>query len=367
MTRSIILGDILPAFLITRGLLALIARLSSYVIVKSQFYGKPKVFLDLFYKWDARWFMGVIDKGYYYVPGGKTNLVFFPLYPLLVKAATRLVGNAQVAGLLISNAALFVGLVFLHKLIRLDGHDREAAARAVLYVLIFPASLFFSIFYSEGLFFGLAVAAFYYARRKKWLAASILGFFLSLTRSIGVFIVIPLAIEYLEIDFSNFRLDLKKLKPDVLWLLLVPAGLGSYMAFLYFRFHDPLLFIKAHGSWGRKVTTLWDTLLSFSTFPTFYRLIFLGTLILVLMLIVYAFAIRLRLSYIVFVLIDVLVIMSSGLLESFPRYMAVLFPLYLVLALWTAKNKAWASLWTFLSFSILVLFTVLFVNGYWMT
>jgi len=47
------------------------------------------------------------------------------------------------------------------------------------------------------------------------------------------------------------------LRPPALsfsWLLLVPAGLGLYMAYLWWAFGDPLLFGTVQAYWGRELT-----------------------------------------------------------------------------------------------------------------
>ncbi|HEY5472934.1 MAG TPA: hypothetical protein VIK32_07055, partial [Candidatus Limnocylindrales bacterium] len=38
------------------------------------------------------------------------------------------------------------------------------------------------------------------------------------------------------------------------WLLLVPAGLGIYMAYTLVRFHNALLFVAAQRYWHRKLS-----------------------------------------------------------------------------------------------------------------
>ena len=89
----------------------------------------------------------------------------------------------------------------------------------------FPGSLFFSYFYSEGLFLFLSLAAFYHARRKQWLSASLFGFFAALTKTVGVLIVVPLLIEYFEPRLESWKIRLNRAKIEVFLLLLVPVGL----------------------------------------------------------------------------------------------------------------------------------------------
>ncbi len=69
-----------------------------------------------------------------------TDMAFFPLYPLLIRFVGALAGNHLIAGLLISNASFFFGLLFLYKLLEHE-YDRAVARRAIFYVSIFPTAV----------------------------------------------------------------------------------------------------------------------------------------------------------------------------------------------------------------------------------
>jgi hypothetical protein len=103
---------------------------------------------------DAAWFIGIAQHGYER-NGGE---VFYPLYPLLLAGVARVIGQAWVAaGILVSLAAGAAAFVLLHRLAaRLVGED--AARRTVLYLAVFPMSLFLQAPYSEALYLLLAVA-----------------------------------------------------------------------------------------------------------------------------------------------------------------------------------------------------------------
>ena len=109
----------------------------------------------------------------FFVPGQQSNVAFFPLYPNLIRVVHYLVplsGDAGwlLVGITVSNAALVVALIYLYQLVRLD-FDQSTAARTVLYLCVFPTTLFLSAVYSESLFLALIVSAFYYARSGRWL------------------------------------------------------------------------------------------------------------------------------------------------------------------------------------------------------
>jgi len=363
-TKQIVL-KILGIFVISRLLILSIGYLSNLVIIKGRNYGAPTSFLDLFFRWDSGWYISIVKGGYYYIPGQESRVAFFPLYPMLIKFFSLIFGNPKLMGFIVSNVALFLAAIYLYKLIKID-FDENTAFKSVLYILIFPVSFFFSICYTEALFLCLAVSCFYYARKKQWLAASILGFFLSLTRSVGVLIIIPLIFEYLDIDFKNFKINKKKIKKDIFYLLLIPAGLLAYMSYLYIKFNDAFAFFHAQTAWNRRFTSIFTTLTNLH-YSTFYLIIFVGATILALLLLIYLIDSKVRFSYIIYSALLFFVYLSSGLLESMPRYIGIIFPFYLGLALLANKNKSWDLFITSFSVMLLTLFTILFVNGYWFT
>jgi hypothetical protein len=73
---------------------------------------------------------------------------------------------------------------------------------------------------------------------------------------------------------------------------------------------------------------------------------------------------RLRLSYAVYMALSILVPMSTSSLMSMPRFALVLFPMFVVFALWGARPSANNAIVAF-SLPILGLYTVLFADWYW--
>ena len=231
-TERKVLILIIAIFIVSRLIIFSIGYLSSFIITKDTFASTNPSILDLFCKWDSGWYLSIEKNGYDYTPGKESSVNFFPLYPLLINLFAFIFGNPKLMGCLISNISLLLASIYLYKLARLD-FDESVSMSSVLLMLIFPTSFFFSIIYTEGLFLFLSISAFYYARKRNWKIVGVLGFFASLTKFIGVFIFIPLLFEYLELNFSSFKLKKEKIKKDMLYLLLIPAGLLSFMVYLY--------------------------------------------------------------------------------------------------------------------------------------
>jgi len=142
--------------------------------------------------WDGLWYKLIAEEGY----GEHVNTypAFWPLFPWLMRLGSDITGVAtETAGWVIANASFLVALTLLYRLVALD-FDRTIARRTVVALAVFPTSLFFSAVYTESLFLLLAVGALYAARRGVWFTAGALGLLAALTRSQGIFLLLPFAV-----------------------------------------------------------------------------------------------------------------------------------------------------------------------------
>lgn len=303
--------------------------------------------------------------------GYTNNMRFMPLYPLIINAVGTIITFIPLywIGFLVSLFFFIGSLLYLIKLLRSDYLNNQSRI-IILSLLVFPTSFFFLSVYSESLFLFLTVSSLYYARKRKWILAALLGFFCSLTRIVGFLIIIPLLIEF----FSQ-----KKVKKThhLLALLLIPVGTASYALYNYVRWGNPLLFIQAHSqlSNGRSSTSL-------ILFPqTLYRYFKILTTVsfslwewkvALLEVVAFCFAaigvymlwkLKVRLSYIAYTLVSMLVPASTGTFTGLPRYIIVLFPLFLIFS--SIKNRVVLVSILILSFILQILLFLYFSRGYY--
>lgn len=148
--------------------------------------------------WDGLWYKLIAEQGYDGAPGFEGGSLaypaFFPLLPWLMRLGSDVFGVAtETAGWAIANASFLAALVVLERLVALD-FDRTVAWRTIVALAVFPTSFFFAAVYTESLFLLLAVGALYAARRGVWFTAGALGLLAALTRSQGVFLLLPFAV-----------------------------------------------------------------------------------------------------------------------------------------------------------------------------
>ena len=342
-----------------------------------------------FARWDSVWFLAIAADGY----GDGQREAFFPLYPLLVRIAGAPLGSHLAGGVVVSTALLGVALVLLHRLVALD-HDRAVARNAVLVTALFPMSFFFSAVYSESLFLALSVGAVYAARRDRWAWAGTLGALAAATRSAGVLLLVPLLVLYLW-DTGSLRRRPRMPRADVLWLALVPLGLVGYCAFLELRTGDGFAPFHAQEVWFRSFAGpflgAWDgvvagvqgarQLLSGAREPVYFTaaggdpfvvaqhnvelLAWLGLVVAATIGVLR----RLPAAYGAYLVAALALPLSYPVgpqpLMSLPRFVAVLFPLAIWLALWMTGRR-WRERAVLGAFAVaLAAYTAIFATWHW--
>jgi Gpi18-like mannosyltransferase len=297
-------------------------------------------------------------------------MAFFPLYPLLARAGGWLLGGRYlVAGLLLSSLFLFAALAYMYKLVAAD-FGEDAARRATWLIALFPTSVFFTAFYTESLFLLTSVAAFYYGRRNRWALAGVWGLMASMTRVVGLLLLVPLAYEYLsQRSFS----PLKSLRPVVLWLTLIPGGLVLYMGYLYFGFGRPLAFAEAQTvGWGHEFTPSLTSFVhdvsflvdkSIPTAPEMWVIYDIAAMLLLIGVIL-AGVKQLPRSYTIYMVLSLPLPLAGGSTKAMSRYLLVVFPIFIVLALMTRRRPVWLAV-VGVSLVLMAVASAAFATGRW--
>ena len=355
-------------FVATRIPLIIIAPLAAVLIGQRQgqhWSAAHGVLLDVWGRWDAQHYLAIASSGYQ-----GNEMAFFPLYPFLVHLLGGLIGDHLTAGLVVSNLAFLVALGYLYALVKLEFGDDTIAFHAIFYTAIFPTAIFFSAVYTESLFLALTVASVYYARHGNYVTSGIFGALASMTRVEGMLTAIPLAYE----AWHGWRERRgTALTRGAIGLALVPTGLLVYMGYLYAVVGNPLFFLKVQDNWNRHLAPPWVSIVNtiaevrnnpLASGGTVNHLLELAFTLAFLILLVVAFR-RLRPSYSWYFAASLLMPMSTASLMSMPRFVLVMFPAFMVLALW-GRNPVVNSAIVSLSLPLLGLFTVLFADWYWL-
>jgi hypothetical protein len=206
----------------------------------------PSIVFGTFEHWDADWFLGIARSGYGIDP---QRAAYMPAFPELVRAGAWIVGPELVAGVVLAFAAAIAGVAYATRIARDLLGDAVAYDTAILLAL-YPVALVFTAPYSEGLFLFASAGSLYYATRGRYWAAGLLGALAVATRVTGLAVIPALLLLAWP---SVRRRGVLALAP----LLALPlASLVAVSAYYHAHVGDSLAWVHAKGQWGRHVQAL---------------------------------------------------------------------------------------------------------------
>lgn len=285
-------------------------------------------------------FLGLAKEGYG-PPLELGTYVIFPFFPWLIRSVTSIVPDYVWSGLVLVHLSLIVALYLLYKLVLMD-YKANIAGLTISLILFFPTAFFFGAVYTESFFLLLVVLTFYLARRKLFFLACLVSLLASSTRLAGIFLWPALAWEIWQ----------SRDKTQLVWLILPPLGLLSYMNTLLEKTGDALFFLKVSPDFGpnlvvSKLILLHQVFFRYLKMLLFSRItdinyavvlleLLVGTLFLVLIIASFK---KLRLSYSIFMALSYLIPTLTGTFVSMPRYILTVFPSFILLSLWYSNQS----------------------------
>jgi hypothetical protein len=302
-------------------------------------------FAEIFAAWDSGWYWDIARHGYFFSPDAQSSIAFFPLYPVLMRAVAAPFGGGDgatwIAGIVISLGAFALGLIALHRFTERVFGCREVARYTVLLIAVFPWSLFFTRVYAESLFLLTSVLAVSRAHEQRWWRAGLWGALATLARPNGILIGLPLILLALR-DTPGRR----EIASRWIQLIPVPAALAGYCAYAYVLTGDPLGWMTAQAHWGyslghppwQQLLRMVGALLEYGLYDYFFTSniapfeLLHGIPALIFLALTPAIFRRLGVAMGSYVLVSLLVPLSSNTLEGLGRYASVLFPAFMLIA-----------------------------------
>lgn len=353
-------------FRLLSALLALFVNLSFPLHQREQFtvFADTSPFWDSFARFDSGHYEGIAWNGYTPAAGGRSNIAYFPVYPMLIRAVGSLFGRHHaiyyIAGIGISWVCFVLAMVALYYLARLDLPPRRAE-RAVLLTAIFPFAFFYGVAYSESTFLLFVVLAFFLFRTRRWLLGGLCGAVATATRVPGVLIVPALA----WLAWRNLEATRHDRVSAAAGLLLSASGFGAYCLYVYWLTGHPFEWAATLERWGNGYhpggapwTAPVALLRQLFTHP--YRYLTTNPMALIDTLygvtgIAFVLAApfvwrRLGAAYGLFMLLNLGLPLSSGVFEGVGRYCSVLFPCFIWLATIRSRYVSTALVVTFALF-----------------
>ena len=336
-------------------------------------------------RYDGRLFADVASRGYVEL----WQAAFYPLFPALEHLLAPLTGgDPALAGLVVANVASFGAFVLLRLLVERDVGP-QVARRTLLYLVLFPTSMFLAAAYSESLFLLLSAATFLALRERSWLLAGLLAALATLTRASGVLLLVPLAMTiYAALyptlrsrarwDSLALRERLRLAAPPLAACILPLVALAGLDLVLSLRLGVPNALSRAEDQgWGRALDWPWDGLLRslamvVSHFPSVagMDLLFAVLWLALAGAMLLPAARALPRTYVAYTWVSLLLVLIEPLhpaglspLTSISRYLLVVFPCFVLLAQLSTRSR-WLHYGMLAAFACqLVALTWLFAQG----
>lgn len=297
-------------------------------------------FAESWNRWDAPHYLSIAQHGYQTIGDEANFIVFYPLFPFLTFLASGVFKNVFASSLIVSNIFYLLSIVYLYKLVLLD-HDKKTAFRAVVLMSIFPTAYFFHAPYTESVFLFLSIMSFYQARKDNWLWASIFAAFACLSRVTGVILPIALLIEFF------IQKNQTKNYYNLFYLPLIAVGPLIYFYINYSLFGNALHFMVVqkvhwyHSSMGSPIKNFIDTVRA-SSWLSHNDVFILSTTQSIFTFVAAIFSVvalfRVRLSYAIYSILSVVLITVPSFWMSNPRYVMMIFPITIILAVWSKSR-----------------------------
>lgn len=342
---------ILLIYIIFTAIMTLIGCVAFSVIPHSVKFGHinpvKQNWINVFLRWDALNYANVAAMGYgVFSPG---NYAFFPLYPALIWILTKMTTIPYFYSSLIISRLCFLGALLMLYKITDEEFGEKIALRSVICLMFFPGAFYFLSAYTESLSLLFVLCIFFYCKHKKWLLACVFAMLFSALKQVGIVMGIIILLEYLRaVDFK-----LKNIRPNILWVGLIPVGLVSYMIylhvvkgnFLYFSYCEPVYYYRELQFPGvaffNSIKMLAKTLY-YGPYQTLDQIVVLKSYVLELFMTVADVAMivqifrKLDKRYFIYSLLIIIIPFCTGVgndgLCGMLRYSILLFPMYFIAA-----------------------------------
>lgn len=290
---------------------------------------------------DSVWYLGIADNGYDNGEPAQSNLVFFPLYPMLTSALAAITPFGSMgAGLVIAwlgGIGAACGLSALGTYL----YDRRTGIVLAMLWGVLPHAVVESMAYTESLFTAFAVWALYAVLTKHWLAAGSLCLLAGLTRPTATALIAAVCLAAL-VAVVRRPGDWRP------WAAMVVAPVGwiGYLAWVGDRVGrlDGWFYIEKEGwntGWDGAQYTLGFAFRVLTT-PSPHLDFYAVTLILILALALMAHSIVQRQPWPLLLYSAVLLVTTiggSGMYNAKARFLLVAVPLLLPVATALARTR----------------------------
>lgn len=303
----------------------------------------PTLDWKMFARWDGGAYLEIAASGYQYA-NGRGNVVWFPLFPLLIYGVTSLGIPLAIAGPLVANLSFLGALGILYIWVE-ERHGSSAARWATAALAWSPFSLFGTVIYTEGLFLLLTTAALRSFDKQQHGWAALWGAMATATRVTGAALVPA----FLFVAWRERR-------PPIAYAAALAAGVGLLLFSIYCAVHfgDPLAFVHGQQVWQQAPTKL----KGIRRLINFAMIAGCGYFL-------WRLSARLRPVAVAYGFCSLILVLISGAVVSVNRFLYGNVSLSLALGVWLARYPRWRYPTIGFFALLLVIFSIRFAWNLW--
>lgn len=323
-------------------------------------------YLSLWNRWETPYYESIAVEGY--APSGafEHNSAYFPGLAILMKAGLLLGLPAPATGMLVALLGSLAAVLALTRLTQLVG---GGGIYGVLAWTLAPIAVFLVAPWAEAAFAGLSFWAWLEGRRGNWIAAGALAAGAAAFRINGLLLACALVLMFVLSRPIQWRHA---------WALSLPIGVtAAHFGYLWIVTGDPFAWFTAHRvGWDRNFTdpltslgNTIDLIWSFNDGLGAPHSRFVVEIIAVVVLIAVGGILLFKRWWAesFYVLITVASLATSTFYYSVPRAAVVLVPVWMLLGLWMTRYRWFRYSYLLVCTPLLVLVTVRFVEGQWIS
>ena len=211
---------------------------------------------------DAKHYLSIAENWYLTTGDERLFIVFFPMFPLLIRCANLIFGDSYLSATVINAIAVMLTAGMIYLTFEPIMGDRRAKCGAFLSMLL-PGAIFMNSPMTEPLFMLFTVCGFFFLQKRNYILAGLFTACAGFTRSLGVLLAVPM----LLVGIGHI-VSLKKQKQPagetvfalILGLILSTAGTVAYLAVNYAVHGDAFKFLEyQYENWSQEASPFIDT------------------------------------------------------------------------------------------------------------
>ena len=305
--------------------------------------------LNVLTSWDGLWYFEIVRHGYptsvpspitYFDP--EARAAFFPLYPIVVRAADRVLPGGEVMAGLLVNLVLGAIAVLLVGVIARRLFDADVAGRAMVLMALFPGSFVLSFSYSEALMLVLVAAALLLLLDRRWILAGLVSALATASRPNAIAIVAACAVA----AWLAWRRD----RDWRAWLapLLAPIGFLAFQLYLWAHTGELTVWARVQqDAWNEGASFGWTALRRTaeaftSPFDSATNIITMLCVVATIIGIYVLFKAKLPASFVAYTLVVIALMLLPATVTARPRFLYTAFPILIAgAAIWPKDEDRW--------------------------